>query len=80
MERLLDGASPSTGADRSEWLWLRMPFILAWFMNFRADEWNDTWGAGGTDWTDRLVPALQRRQLVRTNYTFPQFRDNLMEF
>ncbi len=30
--------------------------------------------------TDGLVPALQRRGLVRTSYTFEHFRDNLLEF
>jgi FMN-dependent oxidoreductase (nitrilotriacetate monooxygenase family) len=30
--------------------------------------------------TEGLVPALQRRGLVRTEYTYPHFRDNLMEF
>jgi FMN-dependent oxidoreductase (nitrilotriacetate monooxygenase family) len=30
--------------------------------------------------TDGLVPALQRRGLVRRNYTHKQFRDNLLEF
>jgi FMN-dependent oxidoreductase (nitrilotriacetate monooxygenase family) len=30
--------------------------------------------------TDGLVPALQRRGLARTEYTFEQFRDNLLEF
>jgi alkanesulfonate monooxygenase SsuD/methylene tetrahydromethanopterin reductase-like flavin-dependent oxidoreductase (luciferase family) len=29
---------------------------------------------------DGLVPALQRRGLVRRAYAFPQFRDNLLEF
>ena len=29
---------------------------------------------------DGLVPALQRRKLVRRAYAFPQFRDNLLEF
>ena len=29
---------------------------------------------------DGLVPALQRRGLVRTRYAFPMFRDNLLEF
>jgi FMN-dependent oxidoreductase (nitrilotriacetate monooxygenase family) len=29
---------------------------------------------------DGLVPALQRRGLTRQTYTFPQFRDNLLEF
>ena len=29
---------------------------------------------------DGLVPALQRRGLVRTSYEFPQFRDNLLAF
>jgi FMN-dependent oxidoreductase (nitrilotriacetate monooxygenase family) len=33
-----------------------------------------------TEITDGLVPALQRRGLVRTDYTFEQFRDNLLEF
>ena len=30
--------------------------------------------------TDGLVPALQRRGLTRTGYTFEHFRDNLLEF
>ena len=30
--------------------------------------------------TDGLVPALQRRGLVRESYTFDHFRDNLLEF
>jgi FMN-dependent oxidoreductase (nitrilotriacetate monooxygenase family) len=30
--------------------------------------------------TDGLVPQLQRRGLVRTEYTFEHFRDNLLEF
>jgi alkanesulfonate monooxygenase SsuD/methylene tetrahydromethanopterin reductase-like flavin-dependent oxidoreductase (luciferase family) len=30
--------------------------------------------------TDGLVPALQRRGLVRSGYTFDGFRDNLREF
>ena len=30
--------------------------------------------------TDGLVPALQKRGLVRTSYTFEHFRDNLLEF
>jgi len=30
--------------------------------------------------TDGLIPALQRRGLTRTEYTFEQFRDNLLEF
>jgi long-chain alkane monooxygenase len=30
--------------------------------------------------TDGLVPALQRRGLARTSYSFEQFRDNLLEF
>ncbi len=29
---------------------------------------------------DGLVPALQRRGLVRSAYAFPQFRDNLLEY
>lgn len=33
-----------------------------------------------TEITDGLVPALQRRGLTRTTYTFEQFRDNLQEF
>jgi FMN-dependent oxidoreductase (nitrilotriacetate monooxygenase family) len=33
-----------------------------------------------TEITDGLVPALQRRGLVRTGYTYDQFRDNLLEF
>jgi long-chain alkane monooxygenase len=30
--------------------------------------------------TDGLIPALQRRGLARTDYTFAHFRDNLLEF
>ena len=30
--------------------------------------------------TDGLVPALQRRGLTRSEYSFDQFRDNLLEF
>jgi hypothetical protein len=30
--------------------------------------------------TDGLVPALQRRGLVRTDYPHSTFRENLMEF
>jgi FMN-dependent oxidoreductase (nitrilotriacetate monooxygenase family) len=33
-----------------------------------------------TEITDGLVPALQRRGLTRTTYTYEQFRDNLQEF
>ncbi len=33
-----------------------------------------------TEITDGLVPALQRRGLVRTRYTHEHFRDNLLEF
>jgi FMN-dependent oxidoreductase (nitrilotriacetate monooxygenase family) len=33
-----------------------------------------------TEITDGLVPALQRRGLTRSDYTFDQFRDNLLEF
>jgi FMN-dependent oxidoreductase (nitrilotriacetate monooxygenase family) len=33
-----------------------------------------------TEITDGLVPALQRKGLTRTSYTFEQFRDNLLEF
>ena len=33
-----------------------------------------------TEITDGLVPALQRRGVVRSSYTHEQFRDNLLEF
>ena len=29
---------------------------------------------------ERLVPALQRRGLVRTEYSFDHFRDDLLEY
>ena len=32
------------------------------------------------EFTDGLIPALQRRGLVRTSYTHEQFRSNLLEF
>jgi FMN-dependent oxidoreductase (nitrilotriacetate monooxygenase family) len=35
---------------------------------------------GWTEVTDGLVPELQHRGLVRTNYTHERFRDNLLEF
>jgi FMN-dependent oxidoreductase (nitrilotriacetate monooxygenase family) len=39
-------------------------FHLGWFMNFRADEWNDNWGSGGLDWTGdfyvEMGKALER--------------------
>jgi alkanesulfonate monooxygenase SsuD/methylene tetrahydromethanopterin reductase-like flavin-dependent oxidoreductase (luciferase family) len=33
-----------------------------------------------TEITDGLIPALQRRGVVRTAYTYEQFRDNLLDF
>jgi FMN-dependent oxidoreductase (nitrilotriacetate monooxygenase family) len=33
-----------------------------------------------TEVTDGLIPALQRRGLSRTAYTYAQFRDNLLDF
>jgi alkanesulfonate monooxygenase SsuD/methylene tetrahydromethanopterin reductase-like flavin-dependent oxidoreductase (luciferase family) len=33
-----------------------------------------------TEITDGLVPALQRKGLVRADYTYEQFKDNLLEF
>jgi FMN-dependent oxidoreductase (nitrilotriacetate monooxygenase family) len=33
-----------------------------------------------TEITDGLVPALRRRGLVRADYTYEQFKDNLLEF
>jgi FMN-dependent oxidoreductase (nitrilotriacetate monooxygenase family) len=33
-----------------------------------------------TEITDGLVPELQRRDLVRTSYSYEQLRDNLLEF
>ena len=30
--------------------------------------------------TDGLIPALQRRGLARSDYTYAHFRDNLLEF
>jgi FMN-dependent oxidoreductase (nitrilotriacetate monooxygenase family) len=33
-----------------------------------------------TEIADGLVPALQRRDLVRSDYAYEQFRDNLLEF
>jgi FMN-dependent oxidoreductase (nitrilotriacetate monooxygenase family) len=35
-------------------------FHLAWFMNFRADEWNGTWGSGGNDWTGDFYMEMAR--------------------
>jgi len=33
-----------------------------------------------TSIVDELVPALQKRQLTRTEYGYDHFRDNLMAF
>ena len=33
-----------------------------------------------TEVCDGLMPALQRRGLTRSAYTYEQFRDNLLEF
>jgi alkanesulfonate monooxygenase SsuD/methylene tetrahydromethanopterin reductase-like flavin-dependent oxidoreductase (luciferase family) len=33
-----------------------------------------------TEITDGLIPALQRRGVVRTSYTHEHFRDNLLDF
>jgi FMN-dependent oxidoreductase (nitrilotriacetate monooxygenase family) len=36
------------------------PFHLAWFMNFRADDWNDQWGSGGQPWTGEFYIDMAR--------------------
>jgi hypothetical protein len=70
------------------------PFHLGWFLNFVADEWNGPWGSEKTRlrrtsaWTSStsttsatsLVPALQRRGLTRTEYTYDTLRENLLDF
>jgi hypothetical protein len=33
-----------------------------------------------TEITDGLIPALQRRGVVRTSYTHEHFRDNLLDY
>ncbi|WP_439814688.1 NtaA/DmoA family FMN-dependent monooxygenase [Zavarzinia sp. CC-PAN008] len=40
----------------------------------------DTSRRSVADIADGLVPALQKRRLVRSSYAFEQFRDNLLEF
>jgi alkanesulfonate monooxygenase SsuD/methylene tetrahydromethanopterin reductase-like flavin-dependent oxidoreductase (luciferase family) len=32
------------------------------------------------EFTDGLAPALRRRGLIRSGYSFKRFRDNLLEF
>jgi hypothetical protein len=44
---------------------------------FYLPDFNLRWVA---EITEGLVPALQKRGLVRTSYTYDHFRDNLLEF
>jgi FMN-dependent oxidoreductase (nitrilotriacetate monooxygenase family) len=44
---------------------------------FYLPDFNVRWVA---EITEGLVPALQKRGLVRTSYTYDHFRDNLLEF
>ncbi|MHB8691228.1 MAG: NtaA/DmoA family FMN-dependent monooxygenase [Solirubrobacteraceae bacterium] len=53
------------------------PFHLAWFMNFVADEWNDTWGSGGDDWSGEFYVEMGRA-LERACFDYMIIEDKLM--
>jgi FMN-dependent oxidoreductase (nitrilotriacetate monooxygenase family) len=52
-------------------------FHLGWFLNFVADEWNGTWGAGGTDFTGDFYVEVAR-DLERAKFDYVLLEDKLM--
>ncbi len=52
-------------------------FHLAWFMNFRADEWNATWGSGGQDWSGSFY-AEMARAVERACFDYMIIEDTVM--
>jgi FMN-dependent oxidoreductase (nitrilotriacetate monooxygenase family) len=52
-------------------------FHLAWFLNFRADEWNDTWGDGGREWTGDFYVEMAR-DLERASFDYVIIEDTCM--
>ena len=53
------------------------PFHLAWFMNFVADEWRTTWGAGAVDWTGDFYVEMGKA-LERACFDYIILEDKLM--
>jgi FMN-dependent oxidoreductase (nitrilotriacetate monooxygenase family) len=52
-------------------------FHLGWFLNFVADEWNDTWGDGGRDFTGEFFVEMAK-DLERARFDFVLLEDKLM--
>jgi FMN-dependent oxidoreductase (nitrilotriacetate monooxygenase family) len=52
-------------------------FHLGWFLNFVADEWNDTWGDGGKDWTGEFYVEMAK-SLERACFDYMIIEDKLM--
>jgi FMN-dependent oxidoreductase (nitrilotriacetate monooxygenase family) len=52
-------------------------FHLGWFLNFVADEWNDTWGDGGQDWTGEFYVEMAK-DLERAGFDYVIIEDKLM--
>ena len=53
------------------------PMHLAWFMNYRADEWNSTWGSGGDDWSGEFYVEMAR-SLERACFDYMIIEDTVM--
>jgi FMN-dependent oxidoreductase (nitrilotriacetate monooxygenase family) len=52
-------------------------FHLGWFLNFVADEWNDTWGDGGKEWTGDFYVEMAK-DLERACFDYMIIEDKLM--
>jgi FMN-dependent oxidoreductase (nitrilotriacetate monooxygenase family) len=52
-------------------------FHMGWFLNFVADEWNDTWGDGGRDWGGEFYVEMAR-DLERACFDYLIIEDKLM--
>jgi FMN-dependent oxidoreductase (nitrilotriacetate monooxygenase family) len=52
-------------------------FHLAWFLNFVADEWNDTWGSDGEPWDGGFYIEMAQA-LERAGFDYLILEDKLM--
>jgi FMN-dependent oxidoreductase (nitrilotriacetate monooxygenase family) len=52
-------------------------FHLGWFLNFVADEWHDTWGDGGRDFTGDFYVEIAR-DFERAKFDYILIEDKLM--
>ena len=50
------------------------PFHLGWFLNFIADEWNDTWGSGGMPWNGKFYVEMAQH-LERAGFDYMILED-----